>query len=590
MTKRIPYSVSSFERMITNDYYYVDKTMMIKDLLDASLDGVTLVTRPRRFGKSLNMSMLECFLDIERKDDGMSLFDGLAISSETEFCKEYMHKYPVIHVSFKDAVGKKKEGEKLVETAMRGLKETIGMLAMEYDYLGDSNELSENEKLLYKRLTTIEKNAKEPEFAMSDDSLERSLATLSLLLKKHHGKPAVILIDEYDVPLNTAFELGYYEYFIGTYRSILSTALKENDSLAFAVVTGCLRISKESIFTGVNHFSTIDVMNPEMDEYFGFNDDEVAGMLEHYGLSAYHENARGFYDGYRFGSQLVYNPWSIIQFVKKAVACVRKGMSVEYPCEWLNSSSNDIMKRLLRESVRDSLFFDVIEKLGNGEEVTVRVIDQLTFDDMYDSHEGLWTVLLHAGYLTCTKSIGDGLLRLKVPNEEVMWAFDQLVVQVTKAAISRGDYLPRFCDAVETFDPARIETRLNAILSNAMGLRDTATKAKKENYYLATMNTALLARADWKRRSNPESGDGFADIMVENDGRNWGIVFELKYSDSATDFKKALDEGEGQIFKRRYPEKLHRNGRDPIHLYSIAFHGKKCKVREVFEKDHPTID
>ena len=590
MTKRIPYSVSSFERMITNDYYYVDKTMMIKDLLDASLDGVTLVTRPRRFGKSLNMSMLECFLDIERKDDGMSLFDGLAISSETEFCKEYMHKYPVIHVSFKDAVGKKKEGEKLVETAMRGLKETIGMLAMEYDYLGDSNELSENEKLLYKRLTTIEKNAKEPEFAMSDDSLERSLATLSLLLKKHHGKPAVILIDEYDVPLNTAFELGYYEYFIGTYRSILSTALKENDSLAFAVVTGCLRISKESIFTWVNHFSTVDVMGAEMDEYFGFNDDEVAGMLEHYGLSSYHEKTRSFYDGYQFGSQLVYNPWSIVRFAGKAVACVKKGLDVEFPCEWLNTSGNDIMKRLLAPAVKKKGFANAVESLENRGEIKTRIVEQLTFDSMYKTPEGLWTVMLHSGYLTLAENLGEGYATLRVPNEEVLKAFDDLVLQISQERIAKGDILKNACEAVESFDPARIEEALNTLLKRIVSIRDTATREKRENYYHGIMNAMLAYRGDWEMESSAETGDGYCDIMVENDEGNWGIVFELKYSDNATDFKKALDEGEDQIFKLKYPEELHENERDPIHLYSIAFRGKRCKVREVFEEDHPAID
>ena len=590
MTKRIPYSVSSFEAMITNGYYYVDKTMMIKDLLDASLDGVTLITRPRRFGKSLNMSMLECFLDIERKGEGMRLFDGLAISGETEFCKEYMHKYPVIHVSFKDAVGKKKEEEKPIKTAMRGLKGTIGMLAERYRFLLSSKELDEADRIAFRQISTRNPDTEGEKFLMSDDNLETALATLSTLLKKHYGKPAVILIDEYDVPLNTAFELEYYEYFIGTYRSILSTALKENDSLAFAVVTGCLRISKESIFTGVNNFRSLDVTKAGLREYFGFDDNDVSAMLEYYGLSECHGRVKSFYDGYRFGKMLVYNPFSINQFVADAIDSAKRGEPIEYHCEWLNTSGNDIMKRLLAPAVKKKGFANAVESLENRGEIKTRIVEQLTFDSMYKTPEGLWTVMLHSGYLTLAENLGEGYAMLRVPNEEVLKAFDDLVLQISQERIAKGDTLKNACEAVESFDPARIEEALNTLLKRIVSIRDTATREKRENYYHGIMNAMLAYRGDWEMESSAETGDGYCDIMVENDEGNWGIVFELKYSDNATDFKKALDEGEDQIFKLKYPEELHENERDPIHLYSIAFRGKRCKVREVFEEDHPAID
>jgi len=435
MIKAIPTGFSSFSAMIENDYYYVDKTMMLKDVLYPNPSKVLLVTRPRRFGKSLNMSMLDCFLDITRKEEGMKLFEGLEIAKEKDFCEEFMHKYPVIHVSFKDADNeKRKKATENYQSALAKLKGIIGRLALKYDYLKESKALNDDEKTLYQRLRTVSKNTKESEFDMSDDSLKNALSTLSMLLQKHHGLPVVILIDEYDVPLNNAFEGGYYQEFINTYRSLLCGGLKDNDSLAFAVATGCLRISKESIFTGLNNLRTLDVTKPGLKEYFGFDDKEVSDMLAYYGLQEYRDQVKAFYDGYKFGSWFVYNPWSITQFIEDALASIDDGEFVEFPCGWLTTSSNDIMNKLLEKALRDEAAIPAIEDLSNGLEIQVQLLDQLTFDDMYDTWQGLWTVMLHAGYLTCTEELGEGRAKLKVPNEEVMQAFDKLVLDYVKQA------------------------------------------------------------------------------------------------------------------------------------------------------------
>ena len=588
MTKRIPKGVSSFEAMMTNGYYYVDKTMMIKELLDASLDGVTLITRPRRFGKSLNMSMLECFLDIERKSEGMRLFDGLAISGETEFCRRYMHKYPVIHVSFKDINAESNPGKTLLKSAMDQLKNIVGFLALDYRFLldgsreGNGERLDEFDEALYRRLTTISPNAKETQFEMSDDTLQYSLRTLCTLLKKRHGVAPVLLIDEYDVPLNDAFNKEYYKDFVATYRTLLSSALKDSKSISFAVVTGCLKISKESIFTGLNNLDVRSVVDPGMNDFFGFDDSEVGDMLEYYGLGEYREGVRRFYDGYRFGSRQAYNPWAVLEFASKALDYLREGRPVEFGCGWIKTSGNDILYSLMEKAEKNLDISEDVDALENGGTITKWIVDQLTFDNMYADIEGIWTVMLHTGYLTVENRLDNGAVELRVPNEEVLLSFDGIVAALAKRQAGNGMYQKAFCDAVATFDTAKIEEALNDVLENSVSIRDTATKEPRENFYHGVMNAVLLYRDGWSRRSNPEVGNGYCDILVENPGEDWGVLFELKYSDDKDDFTAALDEGQRQIVTCKYAKPLKRKRYANTHLYAIAFHGKECKVREVF--------
>ena len=583
MTKRIPKGVSSFEAMMTNGYYYVDKTMMIKELLDASLDGVTLITRPRRFGKSLNMSMLECFLDIERKSEGMRLFDGLAISGETEFCRRYMHKYPVIHVSFKDVSGDGgQKAEENLESALKALKGTVGELAEKYRFLLSSKELDEADRIAFRQISTRNPKTDDSRFIMGNDILKTSLNTLARLVRKHYGTPPVILIDEYDVPLNKASEGGYYEGFIEIYRTLLSSALKDSKSISFAVVTGCLKISKESIFTGLNNLDVRSVVDPGMNDFFGFDDSEVGDMLEYYGLGEYREGVRRFYDGYRFGSRQAYNPWAVLEFASKALDYLREGQPVEFGCGWIKTSGNDILYNLMEKAEKNLDISEDVDALENGGTITKWIVDQLTFDNMYADIEGIWTVMLHTGYLTVENRLDNGAVELRVPNEEVLLSFDGIVAALAKRQAGNGMYQKAFCDAVATFDTAKIEEALNDVLENSVSIRDTATKEPRENFYHGVMNAVLLYRDGWSRRSNPEVGNGYCDILVENPGEDWGVLFELKYSDDKDDFTAALDEGQRQIVTCKYAKPLKRKRYANTHLYAIAFHGKECKVREVF--------
>ncbi len=494
-----------------------------------------------------------------------------------------MHKYPVIHVSFKDIVGKKsKDDESLLFSAVNSLKYLISETAKRYLFLLESKELNEDDRISFEQIKSLStpKESKKDE-DMELEYLAGSLKKLSELLEKHYGFPTVILIDEYDVLLNKAFKLGYYQDFIETYRCLLSSALKGNPSLAFAVVTGCLRISKESIFTGLNNLRVYDVTSPGLDEWLGFRDEDVYDMLEYYGLSQYHADTKSFYDGYRFASQLVYNPWSINTFVSKAIESREKNEPVTFQCDWLDTSENDILNELVERSANDRGMVVDIGNLALGKSVSKKIISQLTFESIYKDNDALWTVMLHSGYVTCEENLGQTFIRLRIPNEEVHQAFDDKIVYIAKRDTGRGRRLKEFCDAIATFDPNRIEKELNNILRRTTSIRDNATKAVHENYYHGIMNAALLYRDDWQRWSNPETGDGYCDIMAEGENGDWAVLFELKYSNSASDFSAALAEAKGQIYRCDYAQILMDNDYPKAHMYAIAFHGKKCKVEEV---------
>ncbi|MBR2811353.1 MAG: AAA family ATPase [Solobacterium sp.] len=580
MAKAIPTGISSFREIRSGNYYYVDKTMMIHELLYPAPKKAVLITRPRRFGKSLNLSMLECFLDITK--NGESIFDGLKIMEYHEICNAYMHRFPVIHVSFKDIQANTSKADGSSDaSALNALKGTIGELAEQYTFLLQSERLSDDEKIAFRQISARNRDTGGTRFLMSEDALKNALKTLTDLLKKHYGQPAVILMDEYDVPLNDAFEKGYYPEFVNIYRSILSSALKDNDSLAFAVITGCLKISKESIFTGVNNFYVNDVTSRKMSDAFGFSDQEVKDMLDEYGLGRHHEQVRRFYDGYRFGSRLAYNPWSVMTFIDDNIGI--EEAQPRFSCGWIGTSGNDILRKLLLKAEGDANVAYDIEALSHGTSITKRILEQLTFENMYSTADGIWTIMLHTGYLTCENLMEEGNMMLRIPNEEVLRSLDDLVSEIAVQQTEKGRFLRLFCEAVESFRPQEIERTLNLILDNSVSLRDTATKAVKENYYHGIMNAALLYRSDWIRTSNPETGSGYCDIMVENSAEDWGIVFELKYSGNADDFNAALDEATRQILTCQYARRLKKKRYHTIHLYAAAFHGTQCRVREVHE-------
>ena len=575
--KAVPLGIEFFKEIVNGNYYYVDKTLLIKELLAPEPAKATLITRPRRFGKSLNMNMLNCFLNIEDKED---IFTDLKIRKEKEICERHMHKYPVIQVSFKDISGiSLKPDPRNVENALRQLSNTIGTLADTYSFLENSAKLTDKEKEDYEKLCARSKDPSKPMFVINTDVLQSSLLILSTLLHKHYGIPAVILIDEYDVPLDKAYLGGYYDEFMNIYRNLLSSALKSNPHVAFAVITGCLRISKESIFTGLNNLTTLDITNSRADEYFGFTDEEVLEMLKHYHLERYHSKVKAFYDGYRIGNKMVYNPWSIIDFISNAIYEIKNDIEPSFPSGWVNSSGNDIIRMLLNRA-DENVKMD-LEELSSGKTVGKHVVSTLSYPDLYSDLENIWTVMLHAGYLTTVRKIQDDIVELRIPNEEVQRAFDENVRKWANKRTEQGTYLKQLCESVETFEAGKMEESINILLDDLIGARDTATKTFKENYYHGIMNCAVSYRTDWISSSNPETGDGYCDLAIENRKENWGMILELKYSSDPDDFTKALDEGEKLIYTCRYAKMLERRKYKNIYLYSIAFHGRECRVRQV---------
>ncbi|MDD6139736.1 MAG: AAA family ATPase, partial [Lachnospiraceae bacterium] len=495
-TKKIPVGIENFQDMRKFNFYYIDKTNLIEQLLD-NWSKVTLFTRPRRFGKTLNMSMLRSFFEL---GTDKSLFDGLYISKNKELCEEHMGKYPVIFFSLKSVEGLR------FENARYRIIEMIGREAQRYEFLAESDKLSENEKAQYKALIALD-NGK---YTMDDDILISGIQMLSHLLYKHYGQKTVILIDEYDVPLDKAFENGYYKEMVSLIRGIFGMALKTNDSLQFAVLTGCLRISKESIFTGLNNFEVLSILNTQYDEAFGFTDGEVKQILEDYDLSDHYPDVKEWYDGYHFGNTDIYCPWDVIRYCKNLCAD-----SAALPEDfWSNSSGNAMVRRFIDKA--DIRTKNEIERLIAGEDIEKDISQELTYDEIDKSIENLWSVLFTTGYLThkgCTES---GRYRLTIPNKEVRNLFIRKIREwFSDVTRNDGKTLEEFCNAFVDKDPRKIEQIFGDYLWNTISIRDTATaKAKKENFYHGILLGLLGYKASWLIKSNAESGTGYSDILV----------------------------------------------------------------------------
>ena len=511
-TKKIPVGIENFQDMRKFNFYYIDKTNLIEQLLD-NWSKVTLFTRPRRFGKTLNMSMLRSFFEL---GTDKSLFDGLYISKNKELCEEHMGKYPVIFFSLKSVEGLK------FENARYRIIEMIGREAQRYEFLAESDKLSENEKAQYKALIALD-NGK---YTMDDDILISGIQMLSHLLYKHYGQKTVILIDEYDVPLDKAFENGYYKEMVSLIRGIFGMALKTNDSLQFAVLTGCLRISKESIFTGLNNFEVLSILNTQYDEAFGFTDGEVKQILEDYDLSDHYPDVKEWYDGYHFGNTDIYCPWDVIRYCKNLCAD-----SAALPEDfWSNSSGNAMVRRFIDKA--DIRTKNEIERLIAGEDIEKDISQELTYDEIDKSIENLWSVLFTTGYLThkgCTES---GRYRLTIPNKEVRNLFIRKIREwFSDVTRNDGKTLEEFCNAFVDKDPRKIEQIFGDYLWNTISIRDTATaKAKKENFYHGILLGLLGYKASWLIKSNAESGTGYSDILVDVPDNRTVIVIELKYA------------------------------------------------------------
>lgn len=558
-TKKIPVGIENFQDMRKFNFYYIDKTNLIEQLLD-NWSKVTLFTRPRRFGKTLNMSMLRSFFEL---GTDKSLFDGLYISKNKELCEEHMGKYPVIFFSLKSVEGLK------FENARYRIIEMIGREAQRYEFLAESDKLSDNEKAQYKALIALD-NGK---YTMDDDILISGIQMLSHLLYKHYGQKTVILIDEYDVPLDKAFENGYYKEMVSLIRGIFGMALKTNDSLQFAVLTGCLRISKESIFTGLNNFEVLSILNTQYDEAFGFTDGEVKQILEDYDLSDRYPDVKEWYDGYHFGNTDIYCPWDVIRYCKNLCADPA-ALPEDF---WSNSSGNAMVRRFIDKA--DIRTKNEIERLIAGEDIEKDISQELTYDEIDKSIENLWSVLFTTGYLThkgCTES---GRYRLTIPNKEVRNLFIRKIREwfgdVTR---NDGKTLEEFCNAFVDRDPGKIEQIFGDYLWNTISIRDTATaKAKKENFYHGILLGLLGYKASWLIKSNAESGTGYSDILVEVPDNRTGIVIELKYAEDG-DMDAACSRALEQIEEKEYVDKLRQDGMRNFIKYGIACFKKDCKV------------
>ena len=534
---KLPVGIDSFEKIRKNEFYYIDKTKLIEQLVETGGE-VTLFTRPRRFGKTLNMSMLKAFLETGAD---VSLFEGLYIAENKALCDEYMGKYPVIFLSLKSVEGLN------FEAAKYRITELIGREAQRFDFLLESDNLSDDEKLQYKAITGMQ-NGK---FSMDEDILGSSIQILSYLLCRHFGQKAVILIDEYDVPLDKAFENGYYREMVSLIRGLFGMALKTNDSLAFAVLTGCLRITKESIFTGLNNFKVLSILDPRFDEQFGFTDYEVKKILEDYGLASHFEETKEWYDGYHFGKADIYCPWDVINYVDQ----LKYDQTTGPQDFWSNSSGNAIVRRLIDKA--DVSTKNEIERLIAGESIEKDVAPELTYDEIDKSIENLWSVLFTTGYLTHKGRTESGKYRLVIPNREVRNLFVKKIREwLSDVTKNDGETLDKLCNAFVNKELEKIEEIFGDYLWNTISIRDTAVaKEKKENFYHGILLGLLGYKSSWLIKSNAESGTGYSDILVEVPTNRTGIVIELKYAENG-DLDVACEEALKQIKEKDYVAKL----------------------------------
>lgn len=555
---KLPVGIDDFRKIRECGFYYVDKTKLVEQLMQ-NWGEVNLFTRPRRFGKTLNMSMLRSFFEI---GTDKTLFDGLYISQNKELCDMHMGKYPVISITLKGIEGM------TFEEARNMLKIILKNEARRHYYLKSSDRLTDDDKHQYEQilLGTAENTAD-------------SLRLLSQLLFLHYDKKVVILIDEYDVPLDKAFQNGYYSEMTSLIRGILGQALKTNDYLQFAVLTGCLRISKESIFTGLNNFKVLSIADARFDEQFGFTDSEVRDIMEEYGVSDKISEVKDWYDGYRFGKADVYCPWDVINYVDHLQA----DPNARPQAYWINSSGNGLVRRLI--NIADESTKDEIERLIAGETIEKAIRLELTYDEIDNSIDNIWSVLFTTGYLTNAGEIelpgGDGYgYRLVIPNKEVRQVFVSQIQEWFRQTVTYDNgSVQDLCEAFMAGDADKIQSNLNMILIKTISVLDTkARDDQKENFYHGLLLGLLRSKPDWRIKSNRESGDGFSDISIEPTILEKGIVVEVKYSNTISGLDDACDRAMKQIRDRRYDEALREDGREDIIAYGIAFCRKRCKV------------
>ena len=561
--RKLPIGMENFVEIRRNNFYYVDKTRLIEQLVE-KWSEVSLFTRPRRFGKSLNMSMLRAFFEVGAE---ANLFDGLYISHRRELCEQYMGKYPVISFTLKNI-----EGQSFDEVK-KSMKYLIGTIARQYSFLLESEKLSVVEKEIYRVLLLTNEDGT---FQMSDVALEKSLYRLAELLEKHYQKKVIVLIDEYDVPLEKAFHHGYYDEMVILIRNLFGNVLKTNEHLKMAVLTGCLRIAKESIFTGLNNFKVYPITMRAFDESFGFTDEEVQKMLTYYRLEEDYEIVKAWYDGYHFGDVDVYCPWDVINYCSDR----QYDPKLEPQNYWANTSSNDIISHFVdgmggqRKVTRIEL-----ERLINGETVQKEINQELTYKELYSSIDNLWSTLFMTGYLTQKGDSNGKRYNLAIPNQEIRNIMTDHILQLFKEDVAKdGAMVETFCQALVDGNANRIEQLFTEYLMKTISVRDTfVRKPVKENFYHGILLGILSYKGGWYVTSNRESGDGFSDIMVRIDDEDVGIIIEVKYAENGKEeemSRKALL----QIHEKHYEKVLLDEDIHKVMKYGIACNKKKCKV------------
>ena len=552
---KLPIGIESFEEIRKEGFYYIDKTGLIRDLLN-NWGKVNLFTRPRRFGKTLNMSMLKSFFEIGADE---TLFEGLQILQETELCEKYMGKYPVVFLTLKGVDGL------TFEEAKGRLRSVIREEMYKLRFLLDSDKIPESEKCVLIRFLDEQE---------TDEDVKNSLKMLSSLLKQHYGQKVILLIDEYDVPLDKAFHNGYYKEMVSIIRGLFEHALKTNEYLQFAVVTGCLRISKESVFTGLNNFKVLSIVDRRFDEHFGFTDAEVKQLLKSYQLEHHFAEMKEWYDGYHFGNTDVYCPWDVINYVDHLCA----DPDAEPQAYWINTSGNAMVKRFVSKA--DKTTQREIEQLIAGEAIEKPVRLELTYEDIDKSINNLWSVLFTTGYLTHTGKTANGSYKLVIPNREVREVFIlQIQEWFEQEIIEKEKTTQPLCAAFQAGDAEEVCRNLTAIMGRMISVLDTkARDEQKENFYHGLLLGLLRSEPTWLIMSNAESGEGFSDILVETDDPDAGLVIEVKYSPTLEGLEDACARAMAQIKARRYDERLRNDGRNDILAFGVAFWKKRCKV------------
>ena len=553
--KKLPVGIDSFEKLRREAFYYVDKTGLIIDLLN-NWGEVNLFTRPRRFGKTLNMSMLKSFFEI---GSDRTLFDGLAISKETALCEAYMGRFPVVFVSLKGVDGL------TFEEAYGMLRRILRSEVSRLGFLKQSERISEDDKRPFERFLKEQDTL---------DDVQESLKMLSSLLYQHYGQKTILLIDEYDVPLDKAFQHGYYKEMVALIRGLFGQALKTNDYLQFAVLTGCLRVSKESIFTELNNFKVLSITDSRFDEHFGFTDAEVKTLLDDYNLTAHYGETKEWYDGYRFGSVDVYCPWDVINHVDRLCG----EPNAEPQAYWINTSGNDLVRRFVDKA--DKTTQGEIERLIAGEAIEKAVRLELTYNEIDNSIDNLWSVLFTTGYLTQAGKVERSVYKLIIPNREVREVFIlQIQEWFRKTVVQDEKPMQAFCKAFLDGNAEEIQKRLTVILGKMISILDTKAKDdQKENFYHGLLLGLLRSDPTWSILSNAESGDGFSDILIEPEDPDAGIVIEVKYSPTLAGMESVCEAAMAQIKEKHYDERLRNEGRENITAFGIAFCKKRCKV------------